>query len=78
MRKVSSDQSKRRRGSLTIGKCDSELEKRMPKAKLGKREWVRIRIPLSEAEKKMVKRQAKGRGLSVNAYIRSLIREYSR
>ena len=50
----------------------------MPKAKLGKGEWVRINISFSEAEKKMVKRQAKERGLSVNGYIRSLIRDYSR
>lgn len=50
----------------------------MPKEKRGKEEWVRIRIYLSEAEKKIIKRQARERGLSVNAYIRSLIREYGK
>ena len=50
----------------------------MPKTKRGKGEWVRVKIPLSEAEKKMVERQAKEVGLSVNAYIRRLISEYGK
>lgn len=44
----------------------------------GKKKWVRIQIYLSETEKKMVERQARDRGLSVNAYIRSLIHEYGK
>ena len=46
----------------------------MPKTKRSKQEYVTIRVYLSGAEKKIVKRQARVLGLSVNAYIRSVVK----
>jgi len=50
----------------------------MAKKKPGRKDYVIMKIVLSEADTKMLKRQAKGHGLSVSRYVGSLILEYSR
>jgi predicted DNA binding CopG/RHH family protein len=50
----------------------------MTKEKRSKEEYVRVKVYLSASDKRMVQSQAGKQGLSINAYIRSLIREYGK